>query len=66
MSRKRAKKSEDQTRTLTRESPIEERSPEIIRRLSKAHPEAGIALRASNPLEMLDNVRQAPTRGSTR
>jgi endonuclease-3 len=46
-------KSEDETATLTRESPIEERSPEIIRRLSKAYPEAGIALRASNPLEML-------------
>jgi endonuclease III len=40
-------------RAMTRESPIEERSPEIIRRLSKAYPEAGIALRASNPLEML-------------
>ena len=53
MPRKRPMKSEDETRTLTRESPIEERSPEIIRRLSKAYPEAGIALRASNPLEML-------------
>jgi endonuclease-3 len=46
-------KSEDETTKLTRESPIEERSPEIIRRLSRAYPEAGIALRASNPLEML-------------
>jgi endonuclease III len=53
MPRKRPMKAEDETSTLTRESPIEERSPEIIRRLSRAYPEAGIALRASNPLEML-------------
>jgi endonuclease III len=53
MPQKRPMKSEDETTTLTRESPIEVRSPEIIRRLSKAYPEAGIALRASNPLEML-------------
>jgi endonuclease III len=53
MPQKRPMKSEDETTTLTRASPIEVRSPEIIRRLSKAYPEAGIALRASNPLEML-------------
>jgi endonuclease III len=53
MPQKRPVKSGDEARTLTRESPIEERSPEIIRRLSRAYPEAGIALRASNPLEML-------------
>ena len=53
MPRKRPMRSEDETTKLTRESPIEERSPEIIRRLSRAYPEAGIALRASNPLEML-------------
>ena len=38
---------------LSRESPIEERAPEIIERLSEAYPGATIALRASNPLEML-------------
>ena len=53
MPQKRPMRSEDETTKLTRESPIEERSPEIIRRLSRAYPEAGIALRASNPLEML-------------
>jgi endonuclease-3 len=49
---KGSKHTEEQRRP-TRESPVEERSPEIIRRLSKAYPQAGIALRASNPLEML-------------
>lgn len=43
----------DMKGTPTRESPIQERSPEIIRRLSRAYPEAGIALRATNSLEML-------------
>lgn len=38
---------------LTRTSPAAERAPEIIRRLRKAHPGATVALRASNPLEML-------------
>jgi endonuclease-3 len=50
------KGSKDTTHTKrapTRGSPIEERSPEIVRRLSNAYPEAGIVLRASNPLEML-------------
>lgn len=38
---------------LTRSSPIEERAPEIIRLLSEAYPDAKVALRFSNPLEML-------------
>jgi endonuclease-3 len=40
-------------RTLTHTSPIEERAPEIIERLSEAYPDARIALRFSNPLELL-------------
>ncbi len=39
--------------TLTRESPIEERAPHIVRILSRAYPDAKVALRFSNPLEML-------------
>lgn len=38
---------------LTREGPIEERAPEIIKRLSKAHPDAHVALDFTNPLECL-------------
>jgi endonuclease III len=38
---------------LTREAPIEERAPEIIRRLKKAYPDARVALNFSNPLECL-------------
>jgi endonuclease III len=38
---------------LTRRVPIEERAPEVIRRLSKAYPDAKVALRFSNPLECL-------------
>jgi endonuclease-3 len=38
---------------LNRSTPIEDRAPEIIRLLSKAYPEAKVALRFSNPLEML-------------
>ena len=37
----------------TRESPIEERAPDIVRRLSKAYPDAKVALTFSDPLEML-------------
>lgn len=37
----------------SRARPIEDRAPEIIRRLSEAYPDAAIALRATNPLEML-------------
>ena len=38
---------------LTRSSPVEERAPAIVERLTKAYPEATVALTASNPLEML-------------
>ena len=41
------------TAGLTRESPIEQRAPEIIKRLSKAHPDAHVALNFTNPLECL-------------
>jgi endonuclease-3 len=39
--------------TLTRSSPIEERAPVIIRRLTKAYPGAKVALNFTNPLECL-------------
>jgi endonuclease-3 len=39
--------------TLTRTSLIEERAPEIIRRLSKAYPDAHVALNFTNALECL-------------
>jgi endonuclease III len=38
---------------LTRTSPAAERAPEVVKRLRKAYPGATVALRASNPLEML-------------
>jgi len=38
---------------LDRTSPIEERAPEIVRILSKAYPDAHVALEFSSPLEML-------------
>ncbi|HEY3264853.1 MAG TPA: endonuclease III [Actinomycetota bacterium] len=38
---------------LDRSSPVEARAPEIIRLLSKAYPDAKVALRFSNPLETL-------------
>ena len=38
---------------LTRETPIEERAPEIIRILSETYPDAKVALHFSTPLEML-------------
>ena len=38
---------------LNRTSPIEERAPEIIKRLSKAYPGAHVALDFTNPLECL-------------
>jgi endonuclease III len=38
---------------LTRESPLEDRASEVIRRLKKAYADAKVALRFSNPLEML-------------
>ena len=40
-------------RQLTRTSPIEERAPVIVRRLSKAYPDAKVALRFTNSLECL-------------
>jgi endonuclease-3 len=38
---------------LTRDTPIEERAPEIIRILSETYPDAKVALHFSTPLEML-------------
>jgi endonuclease-3 len=38
---------------LTRKSPVKQRAPEVIRLLSEAYPDATVALRFSNPLEML-------------
>jgi endonuclease-3 len=38
---------------LTRDSPAQERAPEIIRLLTEAYPDAKVALEFSNPLEML-------------
>lgn len=40
-------------RSLTRRSPLEDRAPEVIRRLKKAYPDAKVALHFTNPLEML-------------
>jgi endonuclease III len=41
------------TKALTRESPLEERAPEVIRRLKKAYPDAKVALHFTNRLETL-------------
>ncbi len=38
---------------LTRTSPLEQRAPEILRRLTRAYPDAKVALHFSTPLEML-------------
>jgi endonuclease-3 len=38
---------------LTRDSPVEERAPEIIRILEETYPDAKVALKFTNPLEML-------------
>jgi endonuclease-3 len=38
---------------LTRDDPIEERAPEIVKRLSEAYPDAKVALNFTNPLECL-------------
>jgi endonuclease-3 len=40
-------------RALTRQDPIDRRAPEIVRILSETYPDATVALRFSNPLEML-------------
>jgi endonuclease III len=39
--------------TVTRDAPIDQRAPDIVRRLSDAYPDAKVALRFSNPLECL-------------
>jgi endonuclease III len=39
--------------SLTRESPIEQRAPEIVHRLSNVYPDAHVALNFTNPLECL-------------
>ncbi|HET7237168.1 MAG TPA: endonuclease III [Actinomycetota bacterium] len=39
--------------TVSRDAPIEQRAPRIVSTLSKAYPDARVALRFSNPLEML-------------
>ena len=39
--------------TPTRDAPIEERAPEIVRILSETYPDARVALTFSNALEML-------------
>ena len=41
------------TDEITRESSAAQRAPRIVKALEKAHPAATVALRASNPLEML-------------
>src|SRR5438094_4786649 len=41
------------TPRLSRDSPLDQRAPVIIRRLKKAYPEARVALKFTNPLEML-------------
>jgi endonuclease III len=38
---------------LTRDAPIEDRAPEVIRILTDAYPDAKVALRFTNPLECL-------------
>jgi endonuclease-3 len=40
-------------RALTRDAPVEQRAPEIIRILSETYPDAKVALNFSNALEML-------------
>jgi endonuclease III len=40
-------------KTLNRDDPIQQRAPEIVRRLSEAYPDARVALKFSNPLECL-------------
>ena len=40
-------------KALTRADPIEDRTPEVIRRLTRAYPDAKVALHFTNPLECL-------------
>ncbi|MGH2662126.1 MAG: endonuclease III [Actinomycetota bacterium] len=42
--------------SLTRDSPLEQRAPEVIRLLKEEYPDATIALRFSTPLECLVSV----------
>jgi endonuclease III len=51
--RAKAKAKEKGATALTRTSPLGQRAPEVIRRLKDAYPDAKVALRFSNPLEML-------------
>jgi endonuclease-3 len=48
-----ARRTPAKRKSLTRDSPAEDRAPEIIRRLTDAYPDAHVALKFSNPLEML-------------
>ncbi len=49
-----AKKSTSRkSKALTRNSSLEVRAPEVIKRLKKAYPDAKVALHFSNALEML-------------
>jgi len=41
------------TPKLGRDAPIDQRAPEIVKRLSKAYPDARVALNFTNPLECL-------------
>ena len=41
------------TARLTADSPLEQRAPDVIRRLQKAYPDTKVALHFTNPLEML-------------
>ena len=38
---------------VDRASPVEQRAPEVVRRLKRAYPDARVALRFTNPLECL-------------
>jgi endonuclease III len=48
-----ARKGASKSRSLSAHSPLEDRAPEVIRRLKEAYPDAKVALRFTNPLEML-------------
>jgi endonuclease-3 len=49
----RPRRKESAAPRLSAQSPLEERAPEIIRRLKKAYPGAKVALNFSNPLEIV-------------
>lgn len=50
---RKSTKAKTKAKALTRTSPLEERAPEVIKRLKKAYPDAKVALHFSNALEML-------------